>query len=142
MPQLAAYLSYDGNCADAMKFYAKTLGAKVETLITYGEAPMGDDLECPPSHVNRIMHAHLVHEDFSLMAGDVPPGDTYKGITGAMLALTYDTAAEGKRIFAALADGGTVTMPLAETFWAETFGMVTDRFGTPWGVNGGMKPMA
>ena len=50
--------------------------------------------------------------------------------------------AEGNRIFNALADGGTVTMPLAETFWAESFGMVTDRFGTPWGVNGGMKPMA
>lgn len=141
MPQLAAYLSYDGNCAEAMKFYAKLLGAQVDTLITYGQAPMGDQ-PCPPSHADRVMHAHLVHKDFSLMAGDVPPGDSYKGIVGAMLALSFDTAAEGNRIFNALADGGTVTMPLAETFWAESFGMVTDRFGTPWGVNGGMKPMA
>jgi PhnB protein len=142
VPQLAAYLSYDGNCAEAMSFYAKVLGAKVDALITYGQAPMGDGFACPPSHVDRVMHAHLVHKDFSLMAGDVPPGDTYKGIVGAMLALSYDSADEGQRVFAALSEGGTVTMPLAETFWADVFGMVTDRFGTPWGVNGGSKPMA
>jgi PhnB protein len=59
---------------------------------------------------------------------------------GIMLTLTYPTAEEGRRVFAALADGGTITMPLAETFWADVFGMVTDRFGAPWGVNGGMKP--
>jgi PhnB protein len=141
MPQLAAYLSYDGNCAEAMRFYAKVLGAKVQTLITYGQAPMGDQ-PGPPEHADRIMHAHLVHKDFSLMAGDAPPGVPYQGIVGAMMALSYPKAEEGRRVFDALADGGTVTMPLAETFWAETFGMVTDRFGTPWGVNGGMKPMA
>jgi PhnB protein len=58
-----------------------------------------------------------------------------------MLALTYPTSAEAKRVFAALADGGSVTMPLGETFWADVFGMVTDRYGTPWGINGGPKPM-
>jgi PhnB protein len=76
------------------------------------------------------------------MAGDVPPGVPYAGVQGIMLALSYPTADEGRRIFAALAEGGTVTMPPGETFWAESFGMVTDRFGTPWGVNGGMKPPA
>lgn len=86
------------------------------------------------------MHAHIVHPDFALMAGDTPPGIPYQGVSGVMLALTYPTAAEGKRVFEALAEGGKVSMPLGETFWADAFGMVTDRFGTPWGVNGGPKP--
>lgn len=138
MPQLCAYLSFDGNCAEAMKFYANLLGAKVEALMTYGETP---DMPTPPSHRDRIMHAYLVHPDFAVMAGDNPPGAPYAGINGAMLAITYPTAAEGARVFNALAQGGKVTMPLGKTFWAESFGMVTDRFGVPWGVNGGPVPM-
>lgn len=137
MPQLNAYLSFDGNCAQAMKFYARVLGAKVETLMTYAQVP-GD--KPPASHADRIMHAHIVHPDFALMAGDTPPGIPYQGVSGVMLALTYPTAAEGKRVFEALAEGGKVSMPLGETFWADAFGMVVDRFGTPWGVNGGPKP--
>ena len=138
MPQLNAYLSFDGNCADAMKFYARVLGAKLEALISYGQVP--GDQPTPASHADRIMHAYLVHPDFVLMAGDTPPGIAYQGVSGVMMTLTYPAAAESRRVFAALAEGGTVTMPLGETFWAESFGMVTDRFGTPWGVNGGAKP--
>ncbi len=140
MPQLNAYLSFDGNCAEAMKFYARVLDAKLEALITYGQAPA--DMPCPASDADRIMHAHLVHPDFSFMAGDTPPGVPYQGINGVMMTLTYPTAAESRRVFAALAEGGKVSMPLGETFWAEAFGMVTDRFGTPWGINGGSKPQA
>jgi PhnB protein len=140
MTQLCAYLSYNANCAEAMAFYAKVLDAKVEALITYAQMPGGDPV--PPEHADRIMHAHLVHPDFALMAGDTPPGVPFEGIKGAMLALTYPGADEARRIFAALAEGGSVQMPLGETFWAEAFGMVTDRFGTPWGINGGPKEMA
>jgi PhnB protein len=138
MPQLNAYLSFDGNCAEAMNFYAKLLDAKLEALITYEQA--GSQMPSPPEHGDKIMHAYLVHPDFSLMAGDMPPGMTYEGVKGVMMTLTYPTAAEGRRIFNALADGGSVTMPLDETFWADAFGMVTDRFGVPWGVNGGPRP--
>ena len=138
MPQLNAYLSFDGDCTEAMKYYARVLGAKLEALITYADVP-GGDAPLPPSHATRIMHACLVHPDFSLMAGDTPPGVPYKGVSGVMMTLTYPTAAEGRRVFEALAEGGRVTMPLAETFWADIFGMVTDRFGTPWGINGGSK---
>jgi len=140
MTQLCAYLSYNGNCAEAMAFYARVLDAKVEALITYAQMPDGDPV--PPEHADRIMHAHLVHPDFALMAGDTPPGVPFEGIKGAMLALTYPSAAEARRIFGALAEGGTVQMPLGETFWAEAFGMVIDRFGTPWGINGGPKAMS
>lgn len=138
MPQLNAYLSFDGTCKEAMKFYERVLGGKLEALITYGEMPGGEP--CAPVDANRIMHAYLVHKDFALMAGDAPPGMPYNGIQGVMLALAYPTAEEARRIFNTLAEGGSVTMPLGETFWAETFGMVTDRYGTPWGINGGMKP--
>jgi PhnB protein len=138
--QLCAYMSYDGDCTEAMNFYAQVLGAKLEALITYGQMP--GEMPVPPEHAERVMHAYLVHKDFALMAGDAPPGVPYAGIQGCMLAITYPTAAEATRVFNALAEGGKVGMPLGETFWADTFGMVTDRFGTPWGVNGGPREMA
>lgn len=137
--QLCAYLSYNGDCADAMTFYAQVLGAKLEALITYGQMP--GEMPVPAEHANRVMHAYLVHPEFALMAGDAPPGVPFAGIQGCMLAITFPTVAEATRVFNALAEGGKVTMPLAETFWADTFGMVTDRFGTPWGVNGGPREM-
>jgi PhnB protein len=137
MPQLNAYLSFDGNCAEAMNFYAEVLGAKLETLMSYGDMPGAAKMSA--SDAARIMHAYLVHPEFSLMAGDTPPGVRYEGVNGVMLALTYATASEGQRVFEALAAGGKITMPLGETFWADSFGMVVDRFGVPWGVNGGPR---
>lgn len=141
MPQLNAYLSFDGTCRDAMRFYERVLGGRLEALLTWAEAP-GDGPPVPASHADRIMHAYLAHPEFALMAGDVPPGVAFTPMQGVMLALTYPSADEARRVFAALAEGGNVTMPLAGTFWAEAFGMVTDRWGTPWGVSGGMKPPA
>jgi PhnB protein len=139
MPQLNAYLSFDGQCAEAMNFYAQVLGGQLDALITYGDMP--GEPACPASHAGRIMHACLKHPDFMLMAGDTPPGMAFEGMKGVMMTLTYDSAAEARRIFDQLAAGGTVTMPLGETFWAKAFGMVTDRFGTAWGVNGASKEM-
>lgn len=72
-----------------------------------------------------------------LFAGDVPPGMAFDGMNGVMLALQYEGVEDAHRAFDALAQGGTITMPLAPAFWAQTFGMVTDRFGVGWAVNGG-----
>jgi len=138
--QLCAYLSYNGQCAEAMRFYAKVFNARLEALITYAEMPGGEPVA--PENAHLIMHAYLVHPDFALMAGDTPPGMPFAGIQGCMMAITFPTVAEAERVFKALSDGGKVTMPLAETFWADAFGMVTDRFGTPWGINGGPREMA
>jgi PhnB protein len=139
MPQLNAYLTFDGTCAEAMTFYAEVLGATLDKLITYGEVP--SDPPPPPEVAGRIMHAHLVHKDFALMAGDAPPGVPFDGMKGVMLTLSYNNADDARRVFAAFADGGSVQTPLGETFWVEVFGMVTDRFGTAWGINGGQpKP--
>jgi PhnB protein len=142
MPQLNAYLSFDGQCVEAMNFYAKVLGGTVDPVITYGDAPAkADDPPVPAEHADRVMHACLMHPDFVLMAGDNPPGVPFESMKGVMLTLTYDSVADAKRVFDQLAAGGTVTMPMAGTFWAEAFGMVTDRFGTGWGINGGRRAM-
>jgi PhnB protein len=135
MLQLDNYLFFDGNCADAMRFYERTLGGKLQ-LMTHGDSPMA--AQTPPGSANRIMHARLELDGRFLMASDSMVGQPYEGMKGFSLSLIYPTVAEAQRIFAALADGGQVTMPIAKTFWAEAFGMLVDRFGTPWMVNGGM----
>jgi PhnB protein len=145
MAQFEPYLSFDGNCAEAMRFYERTLGARIEMLMTYGEAPPMQGQPAPAgAAAARIMHASLTLDGDRIMAADMPPGMPFAGIKGITVSLAYPDAAKGKAIFDALADGGQVTMPYQKTFWADGFGMVTDKFGTPWMVNagdaGGAKP--
>jgi len=135
MHQLNIYLFFDGNCADAMRFYERTLGGKL-SLMTHAESPMA--AQTPPGSADRIMHARLDFDGGMLMASDSMAGQTYEGMKGFSLSLIYPTAAEARRMFDTLAQGGQVTMPMDKTFWAEAFGMLVDRFGTPWMVNGGM----
>jgi len=135
MHQLNTYLFFDGNCADAMRFYERTLGGKL-TLMTHAESPMA--AQTPPGSADRIMHARLDFDGGMLMASDWMAGQPYGGMKGFSLSLIYPTAAEARRMFDTLAQGGQVTMPMDKTFWAEVFGMLVDRFGAPWMVNGGM----
>ena len=135
MHQLDVYLFFDGTCADAMRFYERTLGGKL-TLMTHAESPMA--AQTPPGSADRIMHARLDFDGGMLMASDWMAGQPYGGMKGFSLSLIYPTAAEARRMFDTLAQGGQVTMPMDKTFWAEAFGMLVDRFGTPWMVNGGM----
>jgi PhnB protein len=141
MPQLTAYLSFDGNCAEAMRFYEQALNGKLSVLLTNGQAPVGDRM--PPGNEDRIMHARLDLDGGAvLMAGDslVGFGPPYQGMKGFTVTLSYDTAAEGKAAFDALSEGArNLLMPWGESFWADGFGMLTDRYGTPWIVNGGMR---
>ncbi|AMO24060.1 VOC family protein [Ramlibacter solisilvae] len=139
---LTPYLSFDGNTRDAFAFYGKALGAKIETMMSYSEMPRSaaGDSGCsdgPPPSGDSIMHACLaLPGGAKLFAGDMPPGMPYEGVKGVMLALEYDTIAQAHSVFDALSQGGQVTMPLAPAFWAKTFGMLTDRFGVSWAVNG------
>jgi len=133
VPTLDAYLTFDGNCAEAMGFYERTLGGTLETLMTHAESPMVD--QTPPGSGDRILHSRLVIDGRHLMASDMPIGQPYDGMHGFALSLTYDLA-EARRVFDALADRGRVNMPLQKVFWADAFGMLVDRFGTPWMVNG------
>jgi PhnB protein len=135
MPQPIPYLSFNGNCAEAMRYYERVLKGHLQGLMSYGDSPMA--AETPKEARGLIMHAYLVWPDGgALMAGDCPPSMPYEPMKGIMLTLSYKTQAEAAAVFNALADGGQITMPLAPTFWAKTFGMVTDRFGLAWGING------
>jgi PhnB protein len=136
MPQLDVYLTFSGNCADAMRFYERTLNGKLEMLMTHAESPMA--AQAPPGSADRIMHARLVIDGRVLMASDSMVGQPYEGMKGFSLSLIYPTVADAQRVFDALAKGGQVHMPLQKMFWAEAFGMLVDRFGTPWMINGGM----
>lgn len=138
MLDLNAYLTFDGKCAEAMRFYQRTLDGKLD-MMTFAQSPM--HAEIPPGNGERIMHARLALDGAALMASDSMPGQPFSGMSGFSLTLTYQTPEEARCVFDALSDGGSVFMPLQETFWAQAWGMFKDRFGTPWMVNGGMKPM-
>jgi PhnB protein len=116
-----------------MRFYERTLGGKLDTLMTHAESPMG--AQASPDDAGRIMHASLALGDRVLMASDSMAGQPYEGMKGFSLSLTYPEVAEAQRVFDALAAGGRVTMAFQKTFWTAGFGMLIDRYGTPWMVN-------
>ena len=130
--QLNPYLTFNGQCAAAFKFYEQCLGGKIEAMFTHGNSPMAEQV--PPDWRDKIMHARLIVSDKVLMGSDAPP-DRYEEPKGFSVSLGIDDPAEAERIFHALAANGTVQMPIQETFWAVRFGMLVDRFGIPWMVN-------
>jgi PhnB protein len=131
------YLFFNNNCAEAMRFYEKVLGGKLD-MMTAGEAPEGAGPKSPV-HAGMILHARLALDGQAIMASDWLSPEPYEPMKGFAVSLAFPTVEEGKRVFDALAEGGKVSMSYSKTFWVEAFGMVHDRFGTPWMVNGG-KP--
>jgi PhnB protein len=133
--QLNPYLIFNGNCAAAFKFYEKCLGGKIIMMMTHAEAPSEDQArQVPAAWRDKIMHVRMNVGDVALMGSDAPP-EFYEEKKGFSVSLTVDTPADAERIFAALADKGTVRMPMQQTFFASRFGMVVDQFGTPWMIN-------
>ena len=130
---LDPYLFFDGTCAEAMRFYEKALGGKLEMMMTQADAPPSAGV--PPGSPERIMHASLALGDRRIMASDTMKGDAYAGMHGFSIALSYPSVDEAKKVFAALSAGGKVNMPLGKTFWSPRFGMLTDRFDIDWMVN-------
>jgi PhnB protein len=128
------YLFFEGRCEEALDSYAGALGAKVTSLMRYSESPTPPPPgKLPPGSEQKVMHATFRIGDAAVMASDgLCSGKTDFG--GFSLCLTVTDVAEAGRIFAALADGGQVQMPLAETFYSPSFGMVVDRFGLLWMV--------
>ncbi len=138
MPHPIAYLNFDGNCEEAMRFYERVLGGKLEKLVSNADTPWANDV--PEDQRQRVAHACLsLDGNGQLYGGDCCGDQPYEGIKGVSLTLNYDTTAEAERIFKALAEGGTITMPLQAAFWAKTWGMLVDRFGTSWLVNGELQ---
>lgn len=130
--QLVPYLNFNGNCAEAFRFYERVLGGKIEVLLTHGDSPVA--AQVPPEWKDRVLHARLVVGDQVLLASDAPP-DKYAPTRGIYAFAGVDTPDEAERIFTALSTGGTTTMPFGPTFWASAFGMCVDRYGIGWMVN-------
>jgi PhnB protein len=130
--QLNPYLTFNGQCEAAFKFYERCLAGKIEMMLTFGNSPMANQVSA--EWRNKIMHARLIMGDKVLMGSDAPP-DRYEVPKGFSVSLSVDDPAEAERVFHALAEKGTVQMPIQETFWAVRFGALVDRFGIPWMVN-------
>jgi PhnB protein len=126
-----AYLNFNGNCRDAMGFYAEVLGGKL-FIMTFEDGGAGDFV--PAEFKNGVMHANLEIGDQVIMASDAP-GEMYAQPQGTSVCIHPDSLADAEKIFAALSAEGQVVMPFAETDWAEGYGMCKDRFGTPWMLN-------
>jgi PhnB protein len=127
--QLNPYLFFNGNCADAFKFYEKCLGGKIVTLMTHEGTPAAEQV--PANWREKIIHARLTVGDQVLMGSDAPP-DRYAPMKGFGVSFAVDSPADAERIFKALSEKGAVGMPMQQTFFAVRFGMVVDQFGTPW----------
>ena len=130
---MEAYLTFNGNAAEALAFYAKCLGGKIEFSMTFAESPMG--AQTPDNYKDKIMHATLTARGQKLMASDAPPDFKFEGYKGFSLSVQAKDVKEGEQLFNALSAGGKVTMPYAATFWSPGFGMLEDKFGVPWMVN-------
>jgi len=136
---LNTYLFFDGQCEEAFKLYEKVFGGRITALMRYGDVPSG-----PAAFKGngRVIHVNLQVGDRVLMGSDTPPAgldpmpghepNVHKTPQGFRSNATVDTPAEADRIYSALAEGGTIVAPIGETFFAHRFGMLNDRFGTPW----------
>ena len=133
--QVRPYLFFNGRCEEAVEFYCKTLGAEVEMLVRYKDSPEPPAPSMVPAgSENKVMHTSVRIGDTTLMASDGSCSGQVS-FQGFSLSIALPNETEAKRVFAALADGGQVQMPLAKTFWTPSFGMVADRFGVSWMVS-------
>ena len=140
MTQAIAYLAFNGNCAEAMRYYEHALGGKLEVLMSGADSPMAEQI--PKEFGDRILHARLVLPGGGILyAGDAPAHVPYEGIKGVAIAVDYPSITEAQLVFDALSSGGQVSMPMQPAFWAKRWGMLVDKFGTPWIVNGEPIPV-
>lgn len=130
------YLSFGGHCEQAVEFYKKALGAEVEMLLRFKDSPEPH----PPGMLPAGWESKVMHTSFRIgqtvvMASDGCGGSGSQGFAGFSISIAVSTEAEAEKAFAALSEGGKVTMPLAKTFWSPCFGMLEDRFGIGWMIN-------
>ena len=129
--QVQPYLNFNGRCEEALAFYGKALGAKIERVMHFKDSP--DPSMVSPGSENKVMHSSFRVGDAIVMASDGRcQGET--NFQGISLTLTVPDEAEAEQRFTALSDGGQVQMPLTKTFFSPSFGMVADRFGVTWMV--------
>jgi len=125
-------LAFNGQCEEAFRFYERCLGGRIVSIFTWGKSPMAGD--APPGWAGKVMFASMTLDGTLISGSDVPPAH-YEPPRGFELMIEPDDPVDAERLFHALAENGTTTMPIQQTFWAERFGMCVDRFGIPWMVN-------
>lgn len=130
--QFSPYLLFNGDCAEAFKFYEQTLGGKIDALMSFAGSPSAEQV--PPEWGDKILHASMTIDGQMIMASDAPPGH-YSKPQGISVSIALKDRDKGEQIFNKLAEGGTTQMPFQKTFWSPGFGMCVDRFGIPWMVN-------
>jgi PhnB protein len=130
--QLNAYINFNGQCEAAFKFYEQCLGGKLEALVPFEGTPAAEHVS--PEWNSKIMHAHLIVDGSSLMGSD-DMSDKFEAPKGFHITIQITDPARAEKIFKDMSEGGTVTMPIQQTFWAARFGMLVDKFGIPWMVN-------
>ena len=129
------YLFFEGRAEEALAFYTKALGTKVDMVMRNREAPEPPPPGMlPPGSENKVMHASFKVGDTDVMLSDGRCSGK-PNFAGFSLSITAPDEAVARRIFSALAEGGSVTMPIGKTFWSPCFGMLTDRFGVGWMLN-------
>lgn len=133
--RLITHITFNGHCKEAFELYASCLGGQITTMLTYGASPMASSA---PDLADKIVHATLEVGDQRLTGVDVP-ADTYKKPQSFAIQLNIDDPGQALSIFNTLASGGVVQLPLAKTFWAEHYGILTDRYGVPWEINCGQS---
>jgi PhnB protein len=130
--QLNPYLTFNGQCEAAFKFYEQCLVGKIVAMVPHAGTPAEEHVSS--EWRNKILHAHLKVGDQALMGSDAPP-ERYVQPKRFSVSLQIKDPADAERIFHTLAENGEVRMPIQETFWAVRFGMLVDRFGIPWMIN-------
>lgn len=128
--RVGPYLTFEGNCREAMTFYHSCLGGKLD-IMPFEGAPM----ELPPGSEKLVMHANIMEGDFVLMASDTMPGQPVVKGNNVSLSLNCTSKEQMDKLFKSLSAGGQVTMPCEDTFWGAYFGMFTDKFGMHWMLN-------
>ena len=127
--KLNTYLNFGGNCAEAFRFYEQHLGAKIDMMMKFSDMP--GPAKAPPGMQDGVLHARITIGDTVIMASDVPH-DRFQPMRSVYLSLAVGSDADAEQIFALLADGGEVFMPVQETFFATRFAQLRDKFGTLW----------
>src|SRR5262245_18819421 len=135
--EVQSYLIFNGRCEEAINFYKKSLGAKVEMMMRFKENPDKEKMgaECvPPGGDEKVMHSSFKIGETVVMHSDGMSYDHKPEFKGFSLTVTAKDEAEADKLFNALSDGGKVNMPLGKTFFSPRFGMVADKFGVGWMV--------
>jgi PhnB protein len=139
MKQLNPYLAFPGNAEEALNFYKDVFGGTIESLMRFDTMPADGGMQVPEDYKNKVLHSTFKADQMMFMASDSMPGQKVMGGDNVSMSVNMDKPEEVDMVFNKLAQGGKVTMPLANTFWGAYFGMLQDKYGINWMFNCDLK---